>query len=97
MAIVPFGAPQPVKLAIAPLAAAQEVVRLTQEQNQRIRESRLEVDDDVARDARRAADAAREVAREKARERNADQNADQPANDTVPRNDTRGETVDIVA
>ncbi len=42
MALEPLGAPQPVKLALAPLAAAREVTRLTTEQNQRVREAGLE-------------------------------------------------------
>lgn len=75
MAIQPLGAPQPVKLATAPLAAAREVVRLTQEQNQRIRESRLEVDEEAARQARRAEESAREAAQDQARQDTATETA----------------------
>ena len=57
MAIDPLGTPQPVKLAILPLAAARQAVRLTSEQNQQLREARLTADQKAqdTRDAARAA------------------------------------------
>lgn len=93
MAIQPIGVPQPVKLANAPLAVAREVVRLTQEQNQRVRESRLEDGDDADRAALRAEEAADDQSRP---EDVPDESAGQPQNDS-PRSDSRGETLDILA
>lgn len=97
MAIEPIGAPEPVRLAIAPLAVAREAVRLTQDENQRIRESRLDVSDDTAREDVRAENPAREFARQEvrqdvAREENSAQTDNAPARDNG-----RGETVDVIA
>ena len=53
MALGPLGQAEPTKLAIAPLAVAREVVRLSNEENERIREARSDSAEAGRREARR--------------------------------------------
>jgi len=100
MAIDPLGTPQPVKLAILPLAAARQAVRLTSEQNQQLREARLTADEKVQenRDAARAAAAeARAVEARAARQAQDTGGSENVSIDTGSGTESRGERVDIFA
>jgi hypothetical protein len=101
MAIDPLGEPQPVKLAIMPLAAARQAVRLTSEQNQQVREARLTADRKAANDQDAAKAAAAKVvaaraARQAADAKHAERAAavDQLISATA---DSRGDRLNIVA
>lgn len=91
MAIDSLDTPQPVKVALLPLAAARQAVRLASEQNQQLREARLKADE-KAQDNREVAQAdARAAEAQRARDANA------AAEVSGARTDGNGGKVDISA
>ncbi len=94
MAIDPLDTPQPVKVALLPLAAARQAVRLASEQNQQLREARLKADEQ-AQENRAAAQAdARAAAEQRVRDTNAPTGVDTASR---PSTESGGGRVDISA